>query len=87
MVNVRQFFFNVICDRPCVHLYIYIDAIKLGILEVDGSGRVTSFLEKPSPETTPSRLAVSETVSLCLTLTYEYTYFLPTAVSMFLFIL
>lgn len=35
------------------------DTVKVGILEVDDSGKVTSFLEKPSPDSTPSRNAVS----------------------------
>ena len=37
---------------------MYIETHKFGILEVDGTGLVTSFLEKPSPDSTSSRMAV-----------------------------
>lgn len=36
---------------------------KFGILEVDGTGLVTSFLEKPSPDSTSSRMAVRSLIS------------------------
>ena len=35
------------------------DTVKCGILEVDDIGKVTSFLEKPHPDSTQSRKAVS----------------------------
>ena len=35
-----------------------------GIVEVDGNSVVTSFLEKPKPTETASRLAVRDTVTL-----------------------
>ena len=42
-------------------LLLYFSAVsKHGILEVDGNNRVTSFLEKPDPTMTSSRLAVSK---------------------------
>ena len=53
---------------------VYIDTVKSGILEVDGRGQVTSFLEKPSSETTQSRLAVSEIVSHTRTRTHVHTH-------------
>ena len=64
---------------------MYIDTVKCGILEVDGSGQVTSFLEKPSSETTQSRLALSEIVSHTRTCTHIHTFSLSqAAVSLFL---
>jgi len=52
-----------LCDVvPVVltHFVVYVtETRKLGIMEVDSSGKVTSFIEKPSPDATPSRRAVS----------------------------
>ncbi len=40
---------------------MYADTVKLGIVEVDRVGRVTTLLEKPPSNKTTSRLAVSST--------------------------
>ena len=37
----------------------FLETSKFGIVEVDGSGKIVSFLEKPLPSATQSRLAVS----------------------------
>ena len=49
---------NGILYKNCVIYCSGLETSKFGILEVDGDGRVTSFLEKPSPEETTSRLSV-----------------------------
>ena len=46
------------------YLFLYPETRKLGIMEVDSSGKVTSFIEKPSPDATLSRRAVSVSVSV-----------------------
>lgn len=37
----------------------FTETCKLGIVEVNETGKILSFLEKPLPSTTKSRLAVS----------------------------
>lgn len=54
----------------CVTLCL--ETSKVGIVEIDSTGKITSFLEKPLPSATPSRLAVSLTYSSLCTHVYAY---------------
>ena len=42
-----------------ISLQYFIDTAKRGILEIDKQGKVVNFLEKPTPDQTASRNAVS----------------------------
>lgn len=58
------FFFTVLTQEKKKSLSTFVvsfdpETRKLGIIEVDDSGKILEFVEKPSPDATQSRRAVS----------------------------
>ena len=61
------------CFGMIIIRFSFSETHKFGILEVDASGLVTSFLEKPSPESTSSRMAVRSTIIIYYTtVTFDF---------------